>query len=578
MDDAPQARANPSSSTHVAAHVVPPMESFELRDDSATGEARTRPAQSPCSQPASEPLALAIRRALIVEDNPADIARLRLMLDRCFDGLEVVPVQMLDDAVQRLDREDFDVVLLDLGLPDARGLSVVIEVNSHARGTPILVLTGHDDDLLGFRTLRAGAQEFLPKRLLDPLLLERAIRHAVERASLRSELQREHDRSRRLAQRVAKADRLAAIGRIAAGIAHEINNPATYVASNLEYLSRAIGGMTEDETTAELRRSVEEATEGFGRITAIVRDLQSFTRTDDDQIVNLDLNDAVHTACRMLGGRLRTGVVVDRALATDLPRVTTHAGRLTQVAINLITNALDAMLGSDCTEPRLEIETNHDAKVVRMIVRDNGCGIARLDRDRIFEAFFTTKGKRGTGLGLSLCREIVEAHHGTLTVHGRRGAGTRVVVEIPRRNGLTPTLEFPAIQASTWLRNIRALVVDDEPLIRRSLQRLLESFGRVAVAEDGIEALEMLRSEGPFDVVLCDLSMPGADGQWLYQALSQHAPEYLSRLVFLTGGIFEQRLTHFVEEHDLVVLAKPVGRAELVRAIERVVPPPEHRS
>ncbi len=510
----------------------------------------------------------------MVEDNPSDIVLLGSMLRRAFDGLELVPVQTLAAAMEALAHGDFDVVLLDLGLPDARGLEVVSRVQAHSSALPILVLTGIDDDSLGFLALRAGAQEFLPKRLLDPLLLERAIRHAVERAGLRAELARQHHRARSLAQRVAKADRLAAIGRIAAGIAHEINNPATYVSSNLEFLANALEALEGLPNAPALRQATKECIEGFGRITAITRDLHSFTRTDDSEIVSTDLNDVVEVACRMLRSRLRSGVEVVCTLDPRVPKIPTHAGRLTQVAVNLITNALDAMEVEPSRPSRLHVQTCHDADSVHLIVDDNGCGIDHDDRGRIFEAFFTTKGKRGTGLGLSLCREIVEAHHGALTIDTTPSQGTRVRVQIPRRTGLTPTSEFPAIDDSQVAKPtpIRTLLVDDEPLIRRSLGLVLAGLGEVEVAADGRQALELIQSRGPFHVVFCDLSMPETDGQWLYRELREHAPQYLSRLVFLTGGIFEQRLNHFVAHHDLRVLAKPVRRRDLVTAIEGVAP------
>jgi len=229
-----------------------------------------------------------------------------------------------------------------------------------------------------------------------------------------------------LLRRLIQTERLAFVGRLAADLSHEVNNPTSFVMANLEYIAENVerpGGPPDD-----LRQSAVDALEGARRIKRVVQDMRGMLRGDEPAHAPLDLNSAVRFALRMTSRQLE-GVQVESSLAADVNVIGDEA-RLGQVFLNLLVNAAQALTGKG--DPRVGIVTERLGESVRAVVWDNGPGIPRRDQGRIFEGFFTTKpGTTGSGLGLSISREIVRRHGGDLSVESEEGHGSRFIVTLP---------------------------------------------------------------------------------------------------------------------------------------------------
>ncbi len=217
--------------------------------------------------------------------------------------------------------------------------------------------------------------------------------------------------------------------------------------------------------------------------------------------------------------------------------------------------------------PRIVVRTRVDGDWVFLSVEDNGSGIADDIRDRLFEPFFTSKrGDRGTGLGLAICAEIVAEMGGEIRVDTEIGRGSCFTVVLPAADPAL-TAEVTPPRAVEVTRQGRILIIDDDPHVRRALERLIASEHDVVVAGSGVDALERLERDTEFDVILCDLMMPDVDGVDVYEALVVHHPELCDRVIFLSGGAFTRRGQDFLESTGCPVIHKPVSLEDLLAAI-----------
>jgi signal transduction histidine kinase len=227
-----------------------------------------------------------------------------------------------------------------------------------------------------------------------------------------------------LLRRLIHAERLAFVGRLAADLSHEVNNPTSFIIANLQFIADNVEGPQAEE----LRQSAVDALEGAQRIRRVVQDMKGMLRGDEPVRRPIDLNAPVRFALRITSRQLE-GVRVESSLAADLTVLGDEA-RLGQVFLNLLVNAAQALAGR--AEPRVGVSTERIGDSVRATVWDNGPGIPLRDQGRIFDAFFTTKpGAAGSGLGLSISREIVERHGGELSVESEEGRGSRFIVTLP---------------------------------------------------------------------------------------------------------------------------------------------------
>lgn len=375
------------------------------------------------------------------------------------------------------------------------------------------------------------------------------------------------ERRRHEERQLLHRDRLASIGQLTAGIAHEINNPAGFIASNLDYLDAQLRALLpETEDKRQLLSMVADCQAGTHRIVSIVRDLRGFARAQDER-TDLQINDLIQAAVTLTGTEIRPRANLELDLG-DLPVIVGERNRLLQVFVNLLVNAAQAIEPGDATRHRIWIRSHVRGGRIEVTVADSGVGIPEALRHRIFEPFFTTKtSDSGTGLGLSLCLETVRRHQGTLEVFGEPGGGARFTVTLPvdlARTGPTTELPTPDI---TPEQTHRILLIDDEPMIRRAFCRMLKPH-EVVEADGGYEALKRMTTEAPFDVVVCDIMMSAMDGPTFFREVVRREPSYRDRFLFVSGGAYTESAHRFINEFSPPLLEKPIARSELLRAIQ----------
>ncbi|RKG61630.1 response regulator, partial [Corallococcus sp. CA054B] len=389
--------------------------------------------------------------------------------------------------------------------------------------------------------------------------------------------------TKELQARLVAAERVAAVGTLAAGVGHEINNPLAYLALNLEAARRSLAaeGAQAPAGVRDALSSVRGAQEGAERIRLIVRDLQVFSREDAPERALVDLNALVPPAVRVVlhALRARARLVEDFG---PVPRVLGSEARLGQVLLNLLVNALQAIPEGDPGRHEVRVRTGTDPSGhARVEVEDTGGGIPPDVLPRIFDPFFTTKGSdEGTGLGLAICQQIVRTHGGDLRVRSVPGQGATFTLLLPPApvqsagslvplHAVEPVSEAQETAASG--RRGRVLIVDDEPRLAQSMRLLLEPGHEVVTVTRGEDALARVSAGESFDVVLCDLQMPGMDGIAVYRRLQQEAPELASRVVFISGGASSPEARAFLETVAQRVLEKPVRPDVLLSTVEEML-------
>jgi CheY-like chemotaxis protein len=304
----------------------------------------------------------------------------------------------------------------------------------------------------------------------------------------------------------------------------------------------------------------------------IVRDLKVFSRPAADERAAVDVHRVLESCVNMAGNEIRHRARLERCFSPDVPLVLGDEARIGQVFLNLLVNAAQAIpagKGDRAGEVRLVTRSEQSGTKVVVEVTDSGVGIPGELLSHVFDPFFTTKPVGGgSGLGLSISHSLVTGMGGTIEVESVVGRGTCVRVTLPaapKGARARPTsVPPPAPPAAT---KKRILVVDDDARVARTVERLLEGHD-VVVATSGREAIDVLRSKAPFDVVLCDLMMPDVGGEGVYRALKEMSPGAEQRVVFMSGGAFTPGATQFLAEVPNRCLEKPFQMDALLRAVD----------
>jgi CheY-like chemotaxis protein len=369
----------------------------------------------------------------------------------------------------------------------------------------------------------------------------------------------------RMAGQIAFLDRLVSLGTLSAGVAHEINNPLTFIVGNVEVLRDALahGDM---EYVGE---AIEDIAQGAQRIAAIVRDLRTFARGGaTGEPAPVELRSAVELALKLTGVTVRERARVVTVFEATRPALAVES-RLVQVLVNLLINAAQAIPDGQ-PDPTVTIATRDEQGGVSIEVRDTGVGMAPGVIARAFEPFFTTKAMAGTGLGLSVCHGLVTAMGGTIALSSDGTSGTAARIWLPAAR---PVASPPRARTSTTLPPpMRVLVIDDEPQLLSCVARLLRTH-KVVTADSWRAAVERLfvRRE-TYDVVLCDLQMPDGTGMDLYERVAAERPELAAAMVFVTGGALSERSEAFLQQPGRRWVAKPVTRDVLQQLIASAHP------
>jgi PAS domain S-box-containing protein len=376
---------------------------------------------------------------------------------------------------------------------------------------------------------------------------------------------------RRMENQLIFAGRMAAVGTLAAGVAHEINNPLAYIVANIDFVRHQLTTFATRSARAsslngDLGHSVDEAGEalaearqGAERVRNIVRDLRVFARGDEDQSGPVALRRVLDSSINIAWNEIRHRARLVKDYG-DTPMVEANESRLGQVFLNLLLNAAHAIPEGETERNEIRVSTRTDSRGHAVVeIRDTGGGIPAAIRERIFDPFFTTKpAGEGTGLGLWICSGILSALGGEIGVDSDVGKGSTFRVALPPVAIEAPTSAGARAPVDVEAPGGRLLIVDDEPMILGALRRAFSSDYHVTCVGDGRRALERIKAGERYDVILCDLMMPEITGMDLYAEMSRLAPDQLERLVFVTGGAFTPRAREFLERIPNARVEKPI--------------------
>jgi PAS domain S-box-containing protein len=359
------------------------------------------------------------------------------------------------------------------------------------------------------------------------------------------------------------SDRMASVGMLAAGVAHEINNPLACILANLDYALEELKVLGAEGVAGDIAQSLHEARESGARVRQIVRDLKIFSRSDDAERQGpVDVEAVLESSLRMAWNEIRHRARLVKDYGT-VSLVRANDARLGQVFLNLMVNAAQAIPEGRAEKNEIRIATRMIDGRVAIEVRDTGAGIAPEALAKLFTPFFTTKPVgSGTGLGLSICHRLVEAIGGEIRVQSQLGKGTTFTVLLP----VTEDEEVPAVEAPVLAAAARRgtiLVIDDEVMVGKAIQRTLRRDHDVVVVVSANLALEQIQSGQTFDVILCDLMMPQMTGMDLHAHLLEVAPAQANRIVFLSGGAFTSSSRAFLDRISNQRIDKPFDAQQL---------------
>ena len=503
-------------------------------------------------------------KILLVEDNPGDARLIKETLsEAASDQFEIVCAERLDLALEHVAQHEFDIVLLDLTLPDSSGLHTFERMHAQAPRVPTIVLTGLDVETLGTEAVHKGAQDYLIKGQVDTPLLVRSIRYAIERRLLENQL--------------LQSNRLESVGELAGGVAHEFNNLLTSI---MGYTQLGIAGLSPGDPVCSDLEAVLKSAERASRLAS---QLLAFSRQQVSEPKVFDLNQLILDTGKLLRSVIDKDVELVMLLSPDLDLVSADPNQIDQVLMNLAVNARDAMP----TGGKLVIETanlNVDqaqadrwdcrpGKYVSLAVNDNGIGMTEEVKRKAFDPFFTTKDTgKGTGLGLSICYGIIKQNGGHIEVDSEIGAGATFKIFLPCSTREVSLL--PQHQKSEDLPGGKEtiLLAEDEPMIRSMCTRVLYDNGyKVLEAANGEEALRLAQNlpPGKIDLLLTDVVMPRMGGIELARCLGEARPDI--KILLTSGYTVEAPILASSTNEHIPFLQKPFLPSALLSQVREVL-------
>ncbi len=494
-------------------------------------------------------MALRPIRVLLVEDSEEDAVLVLRELKKGGFVPDWERVQTPDGLADALDRASWDVILSDYAMPGFSGPAAYELMKKRGFDLPFIIVSGTIGEETAVAAMKAGVHDFVLKDRLHRLVpaVERELREAHLRA----------DREK-IKEQLLVSDRMATVGALTAGVAHEINNPLTSIIANLELAMKRVedGEMISDE--------IREALEAAMRLRQIARDLRIFSRAQTEEVAPVDVNWVLQTSLRMARNEIRHRARLVETYG-DVPLVEANESRLGQVFLNLIVNAAQSIEEgrADANEIRVRTRMDDKGRVVAEVA-DTGSGMSPEVLKQLFTPFFTTKpASLGTGLGLAICKRIITEAGGEITVESAEGKGTVFRVALTTSAKGAAPVEHVTPAAPSAKRRGRILVVDDEALIRSVVRRALSSEHDVVAVSSGPEALAELEKDPSFDVILSDVMMPEMTGLELLAELEVRSPAMAKRVIFLTGGAFASQTRDSLSRLENDCLEKPFDVADL---------------
>ncbi|MFC1939974.1 PAS domain S-box protein [Chloroflexota bacterium] len=381
-----------------------------------------------------------------------------------------------------------------------------------------------------------------------------------------TERKQTEEREKQLNVELNSISRLATVGEMAAGIAHEINNPLTGVVGFSDLLLKK-------ELPEDIRKDVDIIYEGARRIASIIDRMLRFARQIKPETKQVNINDIIETTLALRDSEMKIGNInITTELAPDLPFTYADAGLLQQAFLNIILNAEMAMKEAH-GKGKLVVKTEKMDNTIRASFKDDGPGIAKENMAKLFNPFFTTRDPdKGTGLGLSICYSIVTQHDGKIYAKSSPGKGATFFVELPIVDkGEQLKLDEPAASESKRKSKASILVVDDDPTVQKFINAVLREEGHeIEVVDNGNDAMKKLESE-EYDVILLDIKLPGMSGIEIYEQLQKSSKSLTKKVIFITGDVMSVDTMVFIKSSQTPYIAKPFDTEKLVKEIDRIL-------
>jgi signal transduction histidine kinase len=534
-------------------------------------------------------------------------------------GFQVETVGSGRAALEALEAKPFDVIVAEVRMPEMSGLELLTTLRVRGVSAPVIVLSSvsRTSDILS--AIHHGAFDYVVRdQAIEPLRLAllRAMQHVHlvrENARLGRELEelgavleaRVRERTAELEQanvrlmaersqiesaltrvsetqeQLVQVEKMASIGLLTAGIAHEINNPLAFLLPNFELIEAWLDSARKGRpsgavpTLEDLARLVAECRNGLDRIARLVRQLRVFSHPGRQNLEPVDVDAVVRSVVGLVEREIRDRAEV-RVVSRPGCLVRGNEDHLRQVLLNLLLNSAQSL---DSESDRGCIEVTVDPKETEVVIRvtDNGCGIAPENLRRVFDPFFTTKAVGfGTGLGLSISRDLVKKMDGNITLESQLDQGTIVTVTLQKWHERIPTNEAlealrtptPELLISNLGRRLSIILIEDETALLSPLRRMLAAYHDILTFSDPRDGMRCLIEQPPPDVIICDINMPMVSGVELYREVTRVRPFLAKRFVFLTGAVSEEAAPLLAS--DVRILEKPVHRDDLIRAIEAI--------
>ena len=448
--------------------------------------------------------------AVLILDDDTSVRHLFVRLVHSI-GAETFPAATIDEAKAIVGARSVAVAIIDKNLGSESGLDFLKWLKATQPDCEALVITAYGNMESAIEALRLGASDFLLKPAEVEILTHR-VSLLVERRRMLAE-------RNGLQAQLMQTDRMAALGMLAAGVVHEINNPLTYVLSNLEYLE------DQPELSTEVKQIIGETRHGARQMASVVNHIKTFAHHGEAVRTRTDVTSLVEGTLKMSAVLIRQRAQLTREMG-PIPDVEGLEFQLAQVFLNLLVNASQAIPegAASKNEVKVRLSTNAAGEAV-VEVTDTGAGMAPEVLRKMFQPFFTTKPRGvGTGIGLTICKNIVESHGGRIEIESTVGRGSTFRVVLPAMRAETPAAELAPLSRDRATARGRVLVIDDDVAVAASIQRCLGREHSVVVEHGGAAALVRFRKGETFDAIISDVMMPDVTGHQLFEMLEKGIP------------------------------------------------------